>query len=97
MPVTQRTNLTGAPCAEHFERTSTSSTPSVLSNEKTTTSTHILGKSIIAKEMMGHIFVADGEDCDKGHLIASQRTNENQDPKQAFEEVLSYVINNIVL
>ena len=89
-PVTQMANLTGPPYAEHFERTCTSSTPSDLSNEKTTTSTHILGKGIIAKEMRGHIFVADDEDCDRGHLIASQRANENQDPKQVLEEVLSY-------
>ena len=91
MPVTQRTNLTGAPCVEHFERTSTSSTPSVLSNGKTATSTHIVGKSVIEKEMRGHIFVADGKDCGKGHLITYQRTGENQDPKQTLEEVLSYV------
>ena len=91
MPVTQRTNLTGAPCVEHFERSSTNSTPSVLSNGKTTTSTHIVGKNDIEKEMRGHIFVADGKDCDKGHLITSQRTGEKQDPNKALEEVLSYV------
>ena len=91
MPVTQRTNLTGAPCVEHFERTSTSSTPSVLSNGTTTTSTHIVGKSVIEKEMREHIFVADGKDCGKGHLTTYQRTGENQDPKQVLEEVLSYV------
>ena len=91
MPVTQGTNLTGPPCVEHFERSSTSSTPSVLSNGKTTTSTHVVGKSVIEKQMRGHIFVADGKDCGKGHLITYQRTGENQDPKQALEEVLSYV------
>ncbi|XP_074620328.1 uncharacterized protein LOC141879105 isoform X3 [Acropora palmata] len=91
MPLTQGTNLTGPPCVEHFERSSTNSTPSVLSNGKTTTSTHIVGKSVIEKEMRGRIFVADGKDCDKGHLITSQRTGENQDPNKALEEVLSYV------
>ena len=56
--------------------------------------THIVGKINFAREMRGHIFVANGEDCDEEqgrHLIASQRTTENQDPNQAVEEVLSCV------
>ena len=93
MPVTQRTNLTGAPRGSTVK--GLLQAPHLQSfRMKKVQLRLIVGKIKFAREMSRHIFVVNGEDCNKEqwrHLIAYQRTNENQDPRQALEKVLSCV------